>query len=168
MARSSQTPAWRRYLRFLRPDVNADIDDELCFHFAERIDALVASGASAQDAHAQAMAEFGDVPSVRTGLRAIDARIFTRRSRTEDLMAFGQEIGHALRRLIRAPGFTVPAVLALALGLAATATVYALLDAVVLSPLPYPNAERLASLSSPMPKINDTWGIARHQLFYYK
>ena len=40
----------------------------------------------------------------------------------------------------------------LALGLAATAAVFTLLDAVVLSPLPYPHAERLVSLSSPMPK----------------
>jgi predicted permease len=83
-------------------------------------------------------------------------------------MTVGQELRHALRRLIRVPGFTLPALLALALGLAATTTVFALLDAVVLSPLPYPNADRLVSLSSPMPKIKDTWGIARHQLFYYK
>ncbi|MEO7962282.1 MAG: ADOP family duplicated permease, partial [Gemmatimonadaceae bacterium] len=45
---------------------------------------------------------------------------------------------------------------------------YTLLDAVVISPLPYPHAEQLVSLASPMPKLHDTWGIARHQLFYYK
>lgn len=168
MSRPAKTPAWRRYLRFLRPDVQGDIDDELRFHFDERIEALIAAGVSPSDARRQALTEFGDVPAVRENLRSIDERIFTRRTRLEDLMAFGQEVQHALRRLARAPGFTLPAVLALALGMAATTTVYALLDAVVLSPLPYPRADRLVSLSSPMPKIKDTWGIARHQLFYYK
>jgi predicted permease len=168
MSRLTKTPAWRRYLRFLRPDVNADIDEELRFHFAERMDDLLAAGATPQEARRQTLAEFGDVPSVRDHLRAIDERIFTRRTRLEELMAFGQEVRQALRRLTRAPGFTLPAVLALALGIAAATTVYALLDAVVLSPLPYPHAEQLVSLSSPMPSIKDTWGIARHQLFYYK
>ncbi|MEP7345996.1 MAG: permease prefix domain 1-containing protein, partial [Gemmatimonadaceae bacterium] len=74
MSRSSKVPAWRRYLRFLRPDVHADIDDELRFHFDERIADLVASGASSQDAQRRALVEFGDLPSVRDNLRAIDDR----------------------------------------------------------------------------------------------
>lgn len=45
-------PAWRRYLRFLRPDTDADIDDELDFHLAERIEALRAEGVDDQAARA--------------------------------------------------------------------------------------------------------------------
>ncbi len=69
---------------------------------------------------------------------------------------------------MKPPSFTLPAVVTLALGLAATVAIFTLLDTIVLRPLPFPNAERLVALSSPMPKLNDTWGIARHQLFYYK
>ncbi|MCC6930093.1 MAG: hypothetical protein IT359_14005 [Gemmatimonadaceae bacterium] len=38
--RPARTPPWRRYLRFLGPNLDADIDDELSFHFAERVEAL--------------------------------------------------------------------------------------------------------------------------------
>jgi len=37
-------PFWRRYARLLRPDVPADVDDELRFHLAAKIDQLVAQG----------------------------------------------------------------------------------------------------------------------------
>ena len=161
-------PAWRRYLRFLRPDTNADIDAELRFHFDERIAQLVRLGTSAEAARAQALEEFGDLTAVREELRTIDRRMAARRSRLDALAAVADDLWQAGRRVLRQPGFAVPAVLTLALGVAATITVFTLLDAVVLSPLPYPRADQLVSLASPMPKINDRWGIARHQLPYYK
>ncbi|MFN8579929.1 MAG: ABC transporter permease [Gemmatimonadaceae bacterium] len=144
-----------------------DIDDELRFHLSERVEELVAQGVSADEAARQAIAEFGDVEGVRQRLRSIDTQRQERRRRADRWQVIQQELGHAWRRVVRAPGFAVPAVATLALGLAATTTVYALLDAVVLRPLPFPHGERLVSLSSPMPKINDVWGIARHQMFYY-
>jgi hypothetical protein len=36
-------PSWRRYLRFWRSDVAADVDDEIAFHIAERVDDLIAA-----------------------------------------------------------------------------------------------------------------------------
>src|SRR5262252_9457029 len=54
-----------------------------------------------------------------------------------------QDLRFALRQLRRAPGFTLAAVLALALGIGATTAVFTLLDRVVLRPLPYPDADRL-------------------------
>ncbi|HZD54181.1 MAG TPA: ABC transporter permease, partial [Woeseiaceae bacterium] len=53
------------------------------------------------------------------------------------------EIRQALRGLIRVPGYSASVVLTLALGIAAVAAVFALLDAVLLRPLPYPNGGRL-------------------------
>ncbi len=164
----SREPAWRRYLRFLRPNPAADIDDELRFHFDERIAQLIARGLTSEAARAQALAEFGDVTSVRNDLRAIDQRMASRRGRRLTFATLGDTLRYAVRRIVRQPGFTIPAVATLSLGVAASMTVYTLLDAVVLSPLPYPNADRLVALASPMPKLHDTWGIARHQYFYYK
>ena len=80
------------------------------------------------------------------------------------------EIRHALRRLVRHPAFTIPAILTLALGLGATTAIYTVLDAVVLRPLPYANADRLVYIDSPMPGMGkDTrWWLGRHEMFYFK
>src|SRR5262249_21444277 len=76
----------------------------------------------------------------------------------------------ALRRLARQPAFTAPAILTLALGLGATTAIFTVLDAVVLRPLPYRNADRLVYIDSPMPGMGkDTrWWLGRHEMFYFK
>ena len=60
---------------------------------------------------------------------------------------FLYELRHALRRLVREPGFTLAAVLTLALGVGANVTVFAVVEAVLLRPLPYPDADRLVTLN---------------------
>src|ERR1051326_4270655 len=57
----------------------------------------------------------------------------------------------------------------LALGIGASTAIFTLLDAVVLRPLPYPNADRLVTLSPPVPKLKGQtgWGLARHEMFYF-
>ena len=59
------TPTWRRYVRFWRPDVRADVDDELAFHMQERVDDLVAGGMDQQGARQEALRLFGDMPRVK-------------------------------------------------------------------------------------------------------
>ena len=57
-----------------------------------------------------------------------------------------QDLKYALRTLGRAPGFTVAAVLALALGIGGSSAMFSVLESVVLRPLPAPQPERLARL----------------------
>ena len=80
------------------------------------------------------------------------------------------EIRHALRRLVRQPAFTVPAVLTLALGIGAGVAIFTVLDAVILRPLPYANANRLVYIDSPMPGMGKgtRWWLGRHEMFYFK
>ncbi len=63
-----------------------------------------------------------------------------------------REIRYALRRLAREPRFTATALLTLALCLGANLTLFALVDAILLRPLPFPDAGRLVSLWNTYPK----------------
>jgi predicted permease len=60
--------------------------------------------------------------------------------------ALGSELRYAARRLARRPGFTAVAVATLAIGIGGATAIFSLADAVVLRPLPYPNADRLVVL----------------------
>ena len=64
----------------------------------------------------------------------------------------------ALRSLLKSPGFTLVAVLALALGIGANSAIFSLIDAIFLRPLPYADAARIVQLSSALPDrgINQT------------
>jgi hypothetical protein len=63
----------------------------------------------------------------------------------------GSELRQSARRLLRDPGFTAAALLPLAIGLAAAATVFTLVHDVVLAPLPYPESDRLVVIRSTLP-----------------
>ena len=125
-----ETPRWRRYLRFFRRDVQADIDDELRFHFEARIDELVAQGQSAESARAQAQEEFGDVGAVRRGLTRIGDRMAQRERRREWLGTWSQDVSYALRSLRRSPAMTITIVVTLALGLGLNTAIFSLLNSI--------------------------------------
>jgi putative ABC transport system permease protein len=59
-----------------------------------------------------------------------------------------RDLRFALRGLVRAPGFTLVAIVTLALGIGANTAIFSVVDSVLLRPLPYPRAERLMSVSS--------------------
>ncbi len=71
-----------------------------------------------------------------------------------------QDIRFGLRQLRRTPGFTIAAVLALALGIGATTAIFSVLDRVVLRPLPYPDADRLTMVW----EANDGKGLSHERI----
>jgi hypothetical protein len=75
------------------------------------------------------------------------------------MLTFLQDFRYSLRQLIKNPGFALTAILSLALGIGATVSVFSVIYAVLMHPLPYANVDRLANLSIREPRggISDVW-----------
>jgi len=79
------------------------------------------------------------------------------------------EARHALRRLARQPGFSVPVALTLALGIGATAAVFALVNAVLIRPLPYTEAGRLVEIGHAASRVDlPMTGVSVGTADYYR
>ena len=79
------------------------------------------------------------------------------------------DVTFALRQLRKSPGFTIVAVLTLALGIGATTAIFAVMDGVVLKPLSYPHPERLVSVEvSPLALDPSLRGIAPEDYFVFR
>ena len=68
-------------------------------------------------------------------------------------MKLSSDLRHAVRSLLRDPGFAVPAILMLGLGLGATSAVFSLVNGVLLKPLPYAQPDRLVSIREVIPSV---------------
>lgn len=127
-------PAWRRYLRFWRSDVRADVDDELRFHLDERVEELTAAGVPADDARRRAAAELGDLASVRDALTTIDERMRRARGARERLDLLARDVRYALRGFRRAPVLTATIVVTLCLGVGSNVAVLSLAERLFVRP----------------------------------
>src|SRR5687768_11127862 len=78
------------------------------------------------------------------------------------------EIRQAVRRLVRTPVFTLAAGLTLALAIGANAAIFALVQRVVLNPLPYPESQQLIRVEHGIPRINVPAGIGMTSGLYYQ
>src|SRR5581483_5569355 len=144
-------PAWRRYLRLFGADPAADVDDELEFHLAAKIDELVAAGYPASDARAEALRQFGPIRPIRQECARISLGSHVHASRAEYFAGWARDVRYAARSLARTKVSTLAAILILAAGIGANTAVFTLLDRLLWAPLPVPHPGQLMQFSTVIP-----------------
>lgn len=116
-----------------------EFDAELESHIAMDTDDAVRTGLSGEEARRHALMRLGGAEQTRQAYRD--------RATLPPIESLLQDVRFALRQMRRAPGFTTTAVLTLALGIAANAVIYTLIDSILLRPLPYARQDRLVRIS---------------------
>jgi predicted permease len=127
-----------------RRDFEAGMSEELRFHIEQYADDLVRSGVPQREAARRACLEFGSLNTVQGDCRE------ARRLHVFDEIA--REVRYAARLLRKTPGFTLTALLTLAVCLGANLTIFAVIDSVLLRPLPFPQANRLVTMYNTYPR----------------
>ena len=148
---SLASDGWQRLRALLRRGrVEAELDEELRFHLEQETAARRRAGAGPEEARRQAMVAFGGIEDVKEQVR--DARGVRP---LEDLLG---DLRYAARGLRRSPVYALAAVAVLGLGIGAAAAVFSVLDAVLLTALPYPEPDRLVAIfeqNSPTNTLDD-------------
>jgi predicted permease len=128
---------WKLRLRTLvrREQAEADLRREMEFHLQEQIAENRAKGMSAEEARYAALRAIGAIAQIQEqcrdqrGLHLIEITI--------------QDVRYSLRSLRKSPGFTLVAVLSLALGSGANMAIFSLIDSILLNSLPVKNPQQL-------------------------
>jgi predicted permease len=121
-----------------REKFNSELEEEMSFHREQKERELRETGVDPEAAHRVAALEFGNA----TRLKEQSYEVMGFRFET-----VWQDLHFAFRQLRRSPGFTLTAILMLALGIGASVAIFAFVDAALIKPLPYADPTRLVDVA---------------------
>ncbi len=131
-------PGVRRAFRLGRAaDVEREVEDELGHHFELEVQELVRRGLPPEEARREAERRFGDVAATRRRLVALDRERAAGERRADWWAALLQDLRYAARGVRLRPGFALALVLTLGLGIGANATMFGIVDRLLLKPPAY-------------------------------
>src|SRR5262249_55182756 len=125
-----------------------EADDEIRLHLQLRTEQLMREGLSPEAARAEAERRFGEVEEERSRFAHAARRREGRLQLREWLGSVRQDARYALRTLRRDAGFTVFALLIVGMGIGASATVFSVVNGVLLRPMPFRDPARLIWISN--------------------
>ena len=142
---------WRQLKHGLRVLIHrADSDQAVIDEAEDFIDRMseefITQGLSPEEARRAARLECGNVSRIRDEVRS--------HGWENSVEALFADLRYAVRHLRANPGFTAIAIITLTLGIGANAAIFSLVDAVLLKPLPYPQPEKMVTVSEKNP-----WGV---------
>ena len=129
---------------FSRGRLYGDLSEEIRDHLEEKIEELVREGMARKDAESAARREFGNVTLVEEESREVWRWAF--------IENFLSDVRYGLRTLSHNPGFSIVAILTLALGIGANTAIFSVVHAALIRPLPYFQPNRLITLSEVRPQ----------------
>lgn len=129
---------------FRRRSAEAEMAEEMRFHLEQRAADFASDGLSTEEARLAAQRRFGNTAALQEQARDTFG--------WGALERFGKDLTFAARQLVRAPGFSLLAIITLGLGIGANTSMFSLVNGILLKPLPYQRVDQLERIYRSTPQ----------------